>query len=271
MFDRLTMALPTDARPEDKDDGPSILERIMRRSSISTSHEGPEVEMHDGPCYLLELPQEVLERILLLSDYDSIRSAIQVRPQPFPDFSQADAQTCQALRTVAQSPALQYRLILESAGYVDCPNCAHVEASAGEGGAPRLPVVTETSPFTGRTRPSIPSVTLADWPAEPAATAMDTSDLSAVDKARLLREREQRWETLDPAQMRTFQVAGSTGVYELQESILLMCESSGLYQKVSSDQMSMLTPAADSAPDPAAVGDGSGPRVPARADQGAPG
>ena len=40
----------------------------------------------------------------------------------------------------------------------------------------------------------------------------------------MLEERERRWETLDPAQVRTFRISGPAGVYELQEGMFLMCD-----------------------------------------------
>lgn len=59
------------------------------------------------------------------------------------------------------------------------------------------------------------------------------STLSASDKAKLLRAREDRWDALDAGQVRTFQVSGHMNVYELQEGILLVCESLTTHHRVS--------------------------------------
>lgn len=129
---------------------------------------------------------------------------------------------------------MQYRVILESAGYIDCPNYARPPKPERENEKNGQPSETaRKSPHTGRLRPTIPTVTLADWPATPAETEMDISNLSAVDKARLLREREARWDALDAGQVRTFNVSGHMNVYELQEGILLVCESLTTHHRVS--------------------------------------
>lgn len=148
--------------------------------------------------------------------------------------SLANSQTCRTLKAVSASPAVQYRLILETAGYVDCPNQPRPKPSFDSAGGEASSSRPRKSPHTGRLRPTIPSVTLADWPAEPADTAMDISNLSAVDKAKLLRAREERWDALDAGQVRTFQVSGFMNVYELQEGILLVCESRTQSERVSS-------------------------------------
>lgn len=124
---------------------------------------------------------------------------------------------------------MQYRLILERSGYVDCPNHPRPAKPTFSGVASST---ARTSPHTGRQRSTIPSVTLADWPATPAET-VDLSNMSAVDKAKLLRAREDRWDALDAGQVRTFEVSGHMNVYELQEGILLVCESLATHHRVS--------------------------------------
>lgn len=73
MFDRLSMVLPTDTE-EPRGVGAVIDRLLMRTSPRSAARDAP-----DGPCFLLGLPHEVLERILLLADNASILNAIQVR------------------------------------------------------------------------------------------------------------------------------------------------------------------------------------------------
>lgn len=80
----------------------------------------------------------------------------------------------------------------------------------------------DTSPFTGAMRATIPSVELAAWE-EGAPGRRDVSALSAAEKARLLAEREERFDTLRPAEVRKFSVAGPAGVYELQDGVFLLC------------------------------------------------
>lgn len=80
----------------------------------------------------------------------------------------------------------------------------------------------ETSPHTGTKRVSIPSVALARWP-DKAPPKVDVSALSAAEKGRLLRDREERFDRLAPAQVREFAVAGPAGVYELQDGVFLLC------------------------------------------------
>lgn len=70
MFDRLTMVLPTDK--EEPSTVSSVLDRISMWGNSKPAWEP------DGPCFLLGLPHEVLERILLLADNGSILNAIQV-------------------------------------------------------------------------------------------------------------------------------------------------------------------------------------------------
>lgn len=70
MFDRLTMVLPTDK--EEPSTVGSVLDRISMWGNSKPVWEP------DGPCFLLGLPHEVLERILLLADNRSILNAIQV-------------------------------------------------------------------------------------------------------------------------------------------------------------------------------------------------
>lgn len=72
MFDRLTMVLPTDKEE------PSAVDSVLDRISM-WGNSKPKWEP-DGPCFLLGLPHEVLERILLFADNSSILNAIQVRP-----------------------------------------------------------------------------------------------------------------------------------------------------------------------------------------------
>jgi len=41
---------------------------------------------------------------------------------------------------------------------------------------------------------------------------------------KLLKEREEAWDTLTPKKIRKLSVEGHAGVYELQEGIFLMCD-----------------------------------------------
>jgi hypothetical protein len=88
------------------------------------------------------------------------------------------------------------------------------------------------SPHTGLPRATLPTVSLAPWPEVPPKTRKDYSYLSTAGKNKALRARERRWDTVTPAQVRRLSVRGPSGVYELQEGILLMCEEPSLHEKV---------------------------------------
>jgi hypothetical protein len=116
---------------------------------------------------------------------------------------------------------------LTTSAYIDVPNQAPEPNSA--------PEVTNTevvenkatnsyiSPHTGKLRTSIPSVKFAPFPEEPSARP-STVFISPAEKVKLLKEREEAWDTLTPKKIRKLSVEGHAGVYELQEGIFLMCD-----------------------------------------------
>lgn len=133
---------------------------------------------------------------------------------------------------------LRYHNALNTAGYLDLlprpvtgvssGSSSHLDVrSSADSEHSRSPSPLQSvikSPHTGRPRPTVASVSLASWPAVPPRTRADYARLSAAGKNKALRGREERWESLEPAQVRTFRAQGPTGVYELQEGIFLMCE-----------------------------------------------
>lgn len=121
--------------------------------------------------------------------------------------------------------------MLQTSGYLDVAKRSELPRVASEQ-RPSSPLETNIkSPHTGRARPTLASVTLAPWSAEPPTTRADHSNLSTAEKEAALSARERRWDALEPAQVRTFTVLGRTGVYELQEGIFLMCEESSETEK----------------------------------------
>jgi hypothetical protein len=114
---------------------------------------------------------------------------------------------------------------LTTSAYIDVPNQAPEPNSA--------PEVTNTevvenkatnsyiSPHTGKLRTSIPSVKFAPFPEEPSARP-STVFISPAEKVKLLKEREEAWDTLTPKKIRKLSVEGHAGVYELQEGIFLI-------------------------------------------------
>lgn len=202
------------------------------RQRGSTMDREMEVE---GPCFLLDMPGEILERVLGNLAPADLVSASQVRHsgrkagrpahRSSPPTSPLTLQTCRALRETAKSPRLTYRYALAMRGYIDVPNRAPPPPWPADGER------VEASPHTGAMRVSIPSVALARWPDKP-PPAMDVSALSAAEKGRLLREREERFDRLAPAQLREFAVAGPAGVYELQDGVFLLCHERSISQDV---------------------------------------
>ena len=139
-----------------------------------------------------------------------------------------DEQTCSLFqREYAEAATLQYDFQLTTSAYIDVPNQAPEPSSA--------PEVTDTevvenkatnsyiSPHTGKLRTSIPSVKFASFPEEPSARP-STVFISPAEKVKLLKEREEAWDTLTPKKIRKLSVEGHAGVYELQEGIFLMCD-----------------------------------------------
>ena len=138
----------------------------------------------------------------------------------------ADEQTCSLFqREYAEAATLQYDFQLTTSAYLDVPNQAPEPKSAR--------VVSEVvedkatnsyiSPHTGKLRTSIPSVKFAPFPEEPSARP-STVFISPAEKVKLLKEREEAWDTLTPKKIRKLSVEGHAGVYELQEGIFLMCD-----------------------------------------------
>lgn len=121
---------------------------------------------------------------------------------------------------------MQYDFHLTTSAYIDVPNQAPEPASTPIISDP--PVENKTtnsniSPHTGKLRASIPSVKFAPFPDEPSPRP-STVFISPAEKVKLLKEREERWDTLTPKKIRKLSVEGNAGVYELQEGIFLMCD-----------------------------------------------
>lgn len=82
---------------------------------------------------------------------------------------------------------------------------------------------TYISPHTGKLRTSIPSIKFAPFPEDP-SPRLSTVFISPAEKVKLLKDREENWDTLTPKKIRKLSVEGHAGVYELQEGIFLMCD-----------------------------------------------
>ncbi|WVW83722.1 hypothetical protein I302_105743 [Kwoniella bestiolae CBS 10118] len=179
------------------------------------------------PPGLLSLPDEILEQVYLLLRFnDRLRLRL----------------VCKALQNVYESSALlQYKSTLETTGYLDIPyrpssslppsHPSQDQDSPNDSIGPSSPedpsnpsVISLKSPHTGKPRQTVPSVSLAPWPKEPSIHIPHDTIISPADRNKLLEERENRWETLDWGEKRTFKVQGREGVYELQEGIFLMCD-----------------------------------------------
>ncbi|CAK9779572.1 hypothetical protein CC85DRAFT_330332 [Cutaneotrichosporon oleaginosum] len=189
--------------------------------------ETPEDTPEGGPCLILELPSEILERVLANLDLDGLVAA---------------SQTCCALREVAKAPRLAYRAALAARGYLDVPNRPAPPPWPLEGAS------IETSPYSDARRATIPSVELAAWE-EDAPPRRDVSALSAAEKLRLLAEREQRFDKLMPAEVREFSVSGPAGVYELQDGIFLLCQERSISHSVRPTKIRLIPLASSVDPD----------------------
>ncbi|OWT41772.1 hypothetical protein C362_00133 [Cryptococcus neoformans Bt1] len=186
-----------------------------RRSSAMSS-----ISIEQPP--FLGLPHEILEQIFLALSLPG-RSKL--------------ARTCSALRDIyAASAQLQYLAILETSAYLDYPRILEAaepveeESLSAMSSPPSSPEAALTtvpiafrSPHTGNLRSTIPSVSLAPWPKQAPEVSPFDHVGSLAAKNRRLRDREERWETMEFKEKRTFKVQGQEGVYELQEGIFLLC------------------------------------------------
>jgi hypothetical protein len=121
---------------------------------------------------------------------------------------------------------LQYDFQLTTTAYLDVINQAPEPITTPKQVA--TPVEDKAtnsyiSPHTGKLRSSIPSVKFAPFPEDPSPRP-STVFISPAGKVKLLKEREEGWDTLTPKKIRKFSIEGNAGVYELQEGIFLMCD-----------------------------------------------
>ncbi|EIW70779.1 hypothetical protein M231_02565 [Tremella mesenterica] len=91
---------------------------------------------------------------------------------------------------------------------------------------PLIPPIVDSVGNGMNQRESIPSVRMPDWPTQSSVRKVG-GVLSAGEKLDKLKERQKRWDTLDPVCRRKIEVDGPAGVYELQEGIFLMCDDYG--------------------------------------------
>jgi len=177
------------------------------------------------------LPSEVIVHIYTeLSIPDRLALA---RVRSFPNQEpRADEQTCSRLhREYTEAATLQYDFQLTTSAYLDVIN--QVPERESEPTPTATPTPTEAvenkstnsyiSPHTGKLRKSIPTVKFAPFPEEPSKRP-STVFISPAEKVKLLKEREEGWDTLTPKKIRKLSVEGNAGVYELQEGIFLMCD-----------------------------------------------
>jgi hypothetical protein len=138
-------------------------------------------------------------------------------------------QTCSALKLLYDESAnLQYATQLATSAYLDVQNQPPAIKSPDdvESEPPVEDPTTNSfiSPHTGRLRPSIESVKLAPFPDDPSPRPA-TVYISPAEKMKLLKEREDNWDTLTPKRIRRFNISGHAGIYELQEGVFLMCDN----------------------------------------------
>ncbi|KAL7424101.1 hypothetical protein Q5752_001686 [Cryptotrichosporon argae] len=175
-----------------------------------------------GCATLFALPHEIIEHVFTLL---SISERLVLR------------RTCSTLRDIYDSSAvLQYDFALVTTAHLDvpfrpaAPPASPATKDDAKGPAPAA-AAHVVSPHTGRPRPTIPSVALAPWPAAAAPRRVPGVARSPAEKLEALRARERNWETLEAGQERTFRITGNTGVYELQEGIMLMCDDYSIDSK----------------------------------------
>ena len=142
-------------------------------------------------------------------------------PREFSGQTCTDHQTCRVLHRIwMTSASLQYHFTLQTSAYLDVGPLSSVFPSPF---APEPPLVTG---HDGRLSAS----NTVQFHGNPQGSSVRERTLrtdcrsSAVDKNRALKDRERRWETLDPAQVRSLVVQGPARVYELQEGVFLICD-----------------------------------------------
>jgi hypothetical protein len=122
-------------------------------------------------------------------------------------------QTCSALKLLYDESAnLQYATQLATSAYLDVQNQPPAIKSPDdvESEPPVEDPTTNSfiSPHTGRLRPSIESVKLAPFPDDPSPRPA-TVYISPAEKMKLLKEREDNWDTLTPKRIRRFNISGT--------------------------------------------------------------
>lgn len=180
---------------------------------------------------LIDLPSEVLERVLCDLDISDrlVLSRVRIACH-HSTYSELISQTCTALKLIFDESAnLQYATQLATSAYLDVPNQPPKIKDAVADDIKLEPPVENPdsnsfiSPHTGRLRPSVPSVKLAPFPDDPSHRP-STVYISPAEKMKLLKEREDNWDTLTPKKIRRFTITGHAGIYELQEGVFLMCD-----------------------------------------------
>ena len=182
------------------------------------------------PASFSSLPPEILEQIFLIMSHNDRLRLLLVGVYGLHlslTLNMNSVQTCSAIRDVyINSATLQYDFTLQTTAYLDVayrPSPSSLPQPSTSSSS-RIAGADVQSPHTGKLRPTIPSVSLAPYAANPSRKTGLAVPLSAQEKNKLLYDRERRWETLDADHVRTFKINGPAGVYELQEGIFLMCD-----------------------------------------------
>ena len=175
---------------------------------------------------LTALPSEILVQIFLSLGFSDRFSLISVSCLDA-RFSLVQLtksiKCCKFLREVYEgSPQLQYQLTLWTSGYRDVSYLRQeqgpMETQRAESGPSRNGKSKEVD---------IPSVKYM-FDRHPSSSkegnAVGVDSLSALEKNTELKDREERWRTIDPVCERELRISGPVGVYELQEGVFLMCD-----------------------------------------------
>jgi len=125
---------------------------------------------------------------------------------------------------------LQYQFELETSAYIDiaplrsrATSAENLQSDESDSESDSGSAVQESGEVHPEETAEASFHQTVDGHAEQRQNRVDAHS-TPLEKQLALRERERRWETIDPAVTRKFRVGGPAGVYELQEGIFLMCD-----------------------------------------------